>query len=69
VAVRFVDGLIQASADGGGVAGENVLAGDFALLDLVDASFGHAHALGDLLLGQSPGAADLGEPVPAPCTT
>ena len=37
VAVVEVDGLVQPSADGGGVAGEDVLAGDLALFDLGDA--------------------------------
>ncbi|MBB2946997.1 hypothetical protein FB565_006765 [Actinoplanes lutulentus] len=52
----------MAPAVGDDVAGEHVLAGDFALLDLGDAAFGDAYAVADLLLPQPSAAADLGEP-------
>ena len=54
---------MEPAAEGGGVAGEDVVSGDLAAFDLGDPALGDAHAVGDLLLGQAAGAADLGEAV------
>ena len=63
VTVVEVDGLVQTSAEGCSVSGENVLSGDLASFNLGNAALGDVHAVGDLLLGQAAGAADLGETV------
>ena len=36
VAVVEVDGLVESAAEGGGVAGEDVVSGDLAAFDLAD---------------------------------
>src|SRR5689334_20856379 len=64
VAVVEVDRLVESAAEGGGVAGEDIVSRDLAAFDLGDPALGDAHAVGDLLLGQAAGAADLGEAVP-----
>src|SRR5689334_2782155 len=64
VAVVEVDRLVEPAAEGGGVAGEDVVSRDFAAFDLGDPALGDAHPVGDLPLGQAAGAADLGAAVP-----
>ena len=64
VAVVEVDGLVESSAECGGEAGDNLLAGDLALLDSGDPPFGNTHAVGDLLLRQAAGLPDFGKAVP-----
>lgn len=63
VAVVEVDALVQRAAERRSVAGENIVAGDVALLNLGDPALGDAHPIGDLLLGQLPVAPDLGQAV------
>src|SRR5688572_22115667 len=64
VAVVEVDSLMEAPPQCGGIAGNYVLAGDLSLFDLRDATLGDAHALGNLLLGQTASPAHLRKAVP-----
>src|SRR5690349_11597143 len=63
VSVVEVDRLVEAAAEGGGVAGKDVVSGDLAAFDLRDPALGNAHAVGDLSPGEAAGTADLGEAV------
>ena len=54
---------MESAAEGCRVAREDVLSEDLAAFDVGDPAFGDVHALGDLLLGQATGPADLGEAV------
>jgi hypothetical protein len=63
VAVVDVAGLVESAAEGG-EAGNDVLAWPETLPCSIWATFGDAHALGDLFLSQAASLADFSERVP-----